>query len=92
MLKGVVLLGLPHVTTTLQNRLPGFGGLTEGFFLLQLPHGSQLLASASSSSSLTQSRLDFPSHLPSVYRTTAIYRHFASLHGSADGTLSGATV
>lgn len=32
-------------------------GLRRGFFLLQLPHGSQLLASAGRSSSPTQSRL-----------------------------------
>jgi hypothetical protein len=33
--------------------------ITEGLFLLRLPHESQLLASAGSSSSLTQSSLDF---------------------------------
>ena len=35
--------------------------ITEGFFHLQLPRKSQLLASGGSSSSLTQSRLDFVS-------------------------------
>ncbi|OQE73279.1 hypothetical protein PENNAL_c0090G10064 [Penicillium nalgiovense] len=33
--------------------------ITEGLFLLQLPHKSQLLASADSSSSLTRSSLAF---------------------------------
>jgi hypothetical protein len=33
--------------------------ITEGLFLPQLPHESQLLASAGSSSSLAQSILDF---------------------------------
>ena len=33
--------------------------IMEGLFLLQLPHENQLLASASTLSSLTQSSLDF---------------------------------
>ena len=37
--------------------------ITEALFLLQLPHESQLLASAGSSSSLTQSSLDFVFHV-----------------------------
>lgn len=51
-IKGGVLWGLPHVMTT--QSPPAYGGVSS---LLQLPHGSQLLASAGSSSSLTQSRL-----------------------------------
>jgi hypothetical protein len=60
--------------------------ITEGFFLLQLPLKSQLLASGGSSSSLTQSRLDFVPPISLLYIETsiAIYRHIASLQGSAD--------
>ncbi|RSL46130.1 hypothetical protein CEP54_013988 [Fusarium duplospermum] len=85
----VLLLGLPHVITTLHNRLPGSEGSLRGF----LPScncltGSQLLASARVSSSLTQSRLDFhPPHLPSVYSTTTIYRHLPPYEGARTGPL-----
>ncbi|RTE69343.1 hypothetical protein BHE90_016277 [Fusarium euwallaceae] len=88
-IKEVVLLGLPHVMTTLHNRLPGSEGSLRGF----LPScncltGSQLLASAGVSSSLTQSRLDFhPPHLPSVYSTTTIYRHLPPYEGARTGPL-----
>ncbi|RMI97509.1 hypothetical protein CDV36_016232 [Fusarium kuroshium] len=75
--------------TTLHNRLPGSEGSLRGF----LPScncltGSQLLASAGVSSSLTQSRLDFhPPHLPSVYSTTTIYRHLPPYEGARTGPL-----
>lgn len=47
--------------------------ITEGLFLLQLPHESQLLASAGSSSSLTQSSLDFvPPAFPLYIESTTI--------------------
>ncbi|RMI97171.1 hypothetical protein CDV36_016265 [Fusarium kuroshium] len=88
-IKEVVLLGLPHVMTTLHNRLPGSEGSLRGF----LPScncltESQLLASAGVSSSLTQSRLDFhPPHLPSVYSTTTIYRHLPPYEGARTGPL-----
>ncbi|RTE68302.1 hypothetical protein BHE90_017321 [Fusarium euwallaceae] len=87
--KSRVLLGLPHVMTTLHNRLPGSEGSLRGF----LPScncltESQLLASAGVSSFLTQSRLDFhPPHLPSVYSTTTIYRHLPPYEGARTGPL-----
>jgi hypothetical protein len=61
--------------------------ITEGSFFLQLPRKSQLLASGGSSSSLTQSRLDFVPPASPLYIETsiAIYRHIASLQGSAEG-------
>lgn len=68
---GGVLLGLPHVMPA--QSPPAYGGVSS---LLQLPHGSQLLASAGSSSSPTQSRLVLslcPSHLPSVHRNNCKY-------------------
>ncbi|KAJ5642330.1 hypothetical protein N7490_006330 [Penicillium lividum] len=50
-----------------------YTNITEDLSILQLPHDSQLLASKGSSSSLTQSSLDFVPpplhHLPSVYKT-----------------------
>ncbi|KAJ5556706.1 hypothetical protein N7494_000621 [Penicillium frequentans] len=51
--------------------------ITEGLFLLQLPHESQLLASASSSSPLTQSNLAL---VPPAFPL-----HIASPPGSANG-------
>ena len=48
--------------------------ITEALFLLQLPHESQLLASAGSSSSLTQSSLDFvPPAFPLYIGSTTIH-------------------
>jgi hypothetical protein len=47
--------------------------ITDGLFFLQLPHESQLLASAGSSSSLTQSSLDFvPPAFPLYIESTTI--------------------
>ena len=47
--------------------------ITEGLFLLQLPRESQLLVSAGSSSSLTQSSLDFvPPAFPLYIESTTI--------------------
>lgn len=58
--------------------------LLRGLFLLQLPHESQLLASAGSSSSLTQSSLDFvPPAFPLYIESTTIQTH--CLQASADG-------
>jgi hypothetical protein len=54
-IKGVVLLGLPHNVASHDI----YTDIMESLFLPQLPHESQLLASAGSSSSLTQSILDF---------------------------------
>ncbi|KAJ5642813.1 hypothetical protein N7490_006813 [Penicillium lividum] len=51
--------------------------ISESLFLLQLPHESQLMASAGSSSSLTQSSVNF---VPPTFPL-----HIASLQGSADG-------
>lgn len=77
-----IYLGLPHVahvtsTPTFRRASP----------LLPLPHKSQLLASSGSSSSLTQSRLDFapPTYPLYIETSIAIIRHIASLRGSADG-------
>jgi hypothetical protein len=50
--------------------------ITEGLFLDQLPNESQLLASAGSSSSLTQSSLNFvPSAFPLYIESTTIQTH-----------------
>jgi hypothetical protein len=50
--------------------------ITEGGGRLQLPHGSQLLASVAISSLLTQSRLNFvPPTSPMYIETTAIQTH-----------------
>ena len=55
-LKGMVLLGLPHNACSLTMSVASrdiYTDISEGPFLLQLPHESQLMASAGSSSSLT---------------------------------------
>jgi hypothetical protein len=56
-IKGGVLLGLPQAAHAASRDI--YTDITEGSFFLQLPRKSQLLASGGSSSSLTESRLDF---------------------------------
>ena len=81
-LKGRSFIGVAHAVSR-----DIYTDITEGFFHLQLPRKSQLLASGGSSSSLTQSRLDFvpPTSLLYIETSIAIYRDIASLQGSADG-------
>jgi hypothetical protein len=69
--------------------------ITEGFFLLQLPHKSQLLASMGSSSSLTQSNLNFvPPAFPLYIDSTTIHNTdtLPPYNGARTGVLSDATV
>jgi hypothetical protein len=86
--KGGVLLGLPYVTAILQTRVPA---QPRGSSLLQLTHRNQLLASANSLviSHEVKTRFSLPPPF-CIYRTPvnwtpAIYRHIASLLGSANG-------
>ena len=66
--------------------------ITEGLFLLQLPHESQLLASAGSSSSLTQSSLDFvPPAFPLYIESTTIQTYCLPTR-ERERALSDATV
>ncbi|KAH7124238.1 hypothetical protein EDB81DRAFT_812177 [Dactylonectria macrodidyma] len=72
--------------TTLQNRLLRLGGLTVGFFpscnCLTGVNCSPLQAARHLSRS--QDSI-LPSQLPSVYRTTAIYRHLPPYRGARTG-------
>jgi hypothetical protein len=66
--------------------------ITEDLFTLQLPHDSQLLASTGSSSSLTQSSLDFvPPTFPLYIEPTTIQTHCLSTRererASSDATV-----
>jgi hypothetical protein len=66
--------------------------ITEGLFLPQLLHESQFLASAGSSSSLTQSSLDFvPPAFPLYIESTTIQTHCLP-SGERGRALSDATV
>ena len=79
-------MGLPHNACSLTMFVAprdSYTDVPEGLFLLQLPHESQLLASAGSSHAFKCQLC--PSHLPSVHRIHYKYRHIASLQGSADG-------
>ncbi|KAJ5672862.1 hypothetical protein N7507_001989 [Penicillium longicatenatum] len=66
--------------------------ISEGLFLLQLPHESQLMASAGSSSSLTQSSVNFvPPTFPLYIESTTIQTHCLPSRERGRG-LSDATV
>ena len=83
-IKGVVLLGLSHVTYALT--------LPRASSLIQLPHMSQFLAFGGSSSSHTQSRHDFvPPAFPPYIETTVIQSHCLPTR-ERERALSDATV
>jgi hypothetical protein len=66
--------------------------ITESLFLLQLPHESQMLASAGSASSLTQSSLDFvPPAFPLYIESTTIQTYCLPTR-ERERALSDATV
>jgi hypothetical protein len=84
----VVLLGLPHNVASRDI----YTDIMEGLFLPQLPHESQLLASAGSSPSLTQSSLDFaPPAFPLYIESNTIQTNCLP-SGERGRALSDATV